>query len=342
LDYLIFLGAILLSVIVLMIIKRVILHRLQKWAQKTKTLIDDVLVRGIRKNLVPMLYFLAIYLCTQILEFGDTTQRVINIVALAFIMLFGTIFISSIIIYFFNRYWEKRNSKVDKNALKWIAALIKIVIWSAALLIFLDNVGVKITALITGLGIGGIAIAFAAQAVLEDIFSFVSIFFDKPFEMDDFIIVDDLMGTVEHIGVKTTRLRSLSGEQLIFSNKDLTSSRIKNYKRMKTRRIAFTLGVTYDTTLEQLRDIPGIIKSIIDGVENTTFDRAHFASYGDFSLNFEIVYYVLSEDYTVYMDTRQEINLLVKDAFDNRGIEFAFPTQTLIVQRGAANEEGLI
>ncbi len=339
LDYLIFLGAVILSVVVLVIIKKVILRRLQKRAEKTKTTVDDVLVGSVQKHLVPMLYFLAIYLCTQILRFGDAARRIINIVALAFIMFFGALFISSIIIYFFNRYWEKKNNKIDKHAIKWIAVLIKIIIWGAALLIFLDNIGVKITALITGLGIGGIAIAFAAQAVLEDIFSFVSIFFDKPFEMDDFIIIDDLMGTVEHIGVKTTRLRSLSGEQLIFSNKDLTSSRIKNYKRMKTRRIAFTLGVTYDTTLEQLREIPDIIKRIIDDIEKTTFDRAHFVAYGDFSLIFEVVYYVLSEEYAVYMDTRQEINLRVKDAFDSRSIEFAFPTQTLIMQRDAAKME---
>ena len=339
LDYLIFLGAILLSVIALIIIRKVILRRLQKWAKKTKTTVDDILVRSVRKNLVPILYFLALYLCMQILELDDTIASMIKIVTLAFVSFFGALFISSIVIYFFNKYWERKHNKVDKSALKWIATLIKILIWGAALLIFLDNVGVKITALVTGLGIGGIAIAFAAQAVLEDIFSFVSIFFDKPFEMDDFIIVDDLMGTVEHIGVKTTRLRSLSGEQLIFSNKDLTSSRIKNYKRMKSRRIAFTLGVTYNTTMEQLREIPDIIKRIIDGVEKTTFDRAHFATYGDSSLNFEVVYYVLSEDYAIYMETRQEINLGVKEAFDSCGIEFAFPTQTLIMQRDATNEE---
>ena len=182
-------------------------------------------------------------------------------------------------------------------------------------------------------GIGGVAIAFAAQAILADVFAFFSIIFDKPFEVDDLILTNGYMGTVEHVGIKTTRLRSLAGEQLVFSNATLTNSSLQNYKRMENRRILFKIGVTYDTSSEQLKEIPGLIKNLIENVACTTFDRVHFCEFADFSLNFEIVYYVLSSDYYVYMDILQEVNLRIKEEFDKRGIEFAFPTQTLYLQK---------
>jgi small-conductance mechanosensitive channel len=157
---------------------------------------------------------------------------------------------------------------------------------------------------------------------------------DRPFETGDFIILgSDHLGTVEHIGIKTTRIRSLGGEQIVMSNSDLTSSRIKNYKRMQKRRVVFKLGVTYQTPADKLKEIPVIIKEIITGINDTTFDRAHFSGYGDFSLNIEIVYYVLSSDYNKYMDTQQAINLAIYEEFEKRGIEFAYPTQTLFVER---------
>ncbi len=199
----------------------------------------------------------------------------------------------------------------------------------------LDNLGFKISAVIAGLGIGGIAVALAAQAILGDLFSYFAILFDRPFEVGDFIILGEYLGTIEHIGIKTTRIRSLSGEQLVFSNTDLTSSRLRNYKRMGKRRVVFKLGVTYQTTLKQLKTIPGIIENIIKGVKDTTFDRVHFSSYGDFSLIFEVVYYVMSRDYNKYMDIQQVINFAIKKEFEAGGIEFAYPTQTLYLTKTA-------
>lgn len=335
LSYLIFSLCIGTSILIIILFKYIILKRLSAWAAKTETKLDDLLIRGIKKYLLPLLFIGAFYLSTQILYMHPTLKRIIDIATLALIAFFGSVFISTAIIFLFNKYWEKKNTGSNKLAAKWIAVVIKALVWISALLLFLDNIGFEITALVAGLGIGGIAIAFAAQAILEDIFSFITIFFDRPFEIDDFIIVGDLKGTVEHIGIKTTRLRSLNGEQLIFSNKDLTNSRVRNYKRMQNRRVLFTLGVTYDTPLHKLKEIPGLIKDMIDKLEDTTFDRAHFFEYADFSLNFEIAYYVLSQDYKVYMDVRQEINYLIKEEFDSRGIEFAFPTQTIHLQNSA-------
>ncbi len=206
-------------------------------------------------------------------------------------------------------------------------------VWSLAGIILLDNFGYKVSSLIAGLGIGGIAVAIAAQALLKDFFSYFSILFDRSFKLGDFIIVGDYMGTVEHIGIKTTRIRSLGGEQLIFSNTDLTDSRVRNYKLMEKRRVLFRLGVTYQTPLRQLKDIPKIIENIIKNAKDTAFDRAHFFSYGDFSLIFEVVFYINGSDYNKYMDIQQEINFAIKEEFEKRGIEFAYPTQTLFVTK---------
>ena len=209
--------------------------------------------------------------------------------------------------------------------------ILRIVVWAIVLLLVLDNLGVNITALVAGLGVGGIAVALAAQSVLGDLFASLSIVLDKPFAVGDFVIIDDYLGSVEKVGLKTTRIRSLSGEQLIFSNNDLLNSRIRNYGRMFERRVVFTLGVTYQTPAEKLRLMPDIIREAIEAQEDVRFDRAHFQRYGDFALVFEIVYYVLSNDYAIYMDRQQSINLRVHERFAEEGIEFAYPTQTIFV-----------
>jgi small-conductance mechanosensitive channel len=210
---------------------------------------------------------------------------------------------------------------------------VKSLIWVLAVIILLDNLGYKVSTLIAGLGIGGIAVAIAAQALLKDFFSYFSIVFDRPFKIGDFIVIGDFMGTVEYIGIKTTRIRSLGGEQVIFSNTDLTDSRVRNYRLMEKRRVLFRIGVTYQTSLSQLKEIPEIIEDIIKDTKDAAFDRAHFFSYGDFSLIFEIVYFVLNSDYNKYMDIQQEINFAIKEEFERKGIEFAYPTQTLYVNK---------
>jgi len=188
------------------------------------------------------------------------------------------------------------------------------------------------TALITGLGVGGIAVGLAMQSILGDLFASMTIVLDKPFVMGDFIIVGDYQGSVEHIGLKSTRLRSLSGEQLVFSNQDLLSSRIRNYKRMFERRVLFKIGVLYETPLEKLRAIPATIRAIIEAQPKTRFDRSHFSSYGDSALTIESVYFVLAPEYAVYMDIQQAINLAIFEQFANEGIAFAYPTQTLYLK----------
>ncbi|MGH8720972.1 MAG: mechanosensitive ion channel family protein, partial [Burkholderiales bacterium] len=212
----------------------------------------------------------------------------------------------------------------------------RVVVWALALLIALDQLGFNVTALVAGLGIGGIAVALAVQNVLGDLFASMAIVLDKPFQVGDFIIVGDKPGTVEKVGLKTTRVKSLWGEQLVFANAQLLNSQISNYKRMQERRIAFAVGVTYETPLEKLRAIPGWLKAAVGAQPDLRFDRAHFKEYADFALIFETVYHVLSPDYNLYMDRQQAINLAIYGKFEAEGVQFAYPTRTLYLRRDTA------
>ncbi|HVW66222.1 MAG TPA: mechanosensitive ion channel family protein [Candidatus Peribacteraceae bacterium] len=214
-----------------------------------------------------------------------------------------------------------------------LRATILIILWTLGVLLVLSNIGINVLSLVTGLGIGGVAVALAVQNILGDIFSSFSIYLDQPFKEGDFIIVGQDMGTVKRVGMKSTRILSLSGEEIVISNRELTSVRVQNYKRMKERRVVFTIGVTYDTPVDKMKAIPETIKKIIESQSPTRFDRAHFSAFADSSLNFEIVYYVLDPDYTKYMDIQQTINLELMKAFAKDKIEFAFPTRTVYVAK---------
>lgn len=335
LDYLIVLGLFVGGVILLQILNTIILMNLKNWAKKTETTIDDFIIKIFKKTILPILYFAVFYLSAGYLTLIPAIRNAIDVLLVIILTIFSIRFLVAIINYGIETYLvktEKDESK--KKSLKGILVVIRIIVWGIGITFLLDNLGFKISTVIAGLGIGGVAVALAAQAILGDLFSYFAIFFDRPFEIGDFIIVGDYLGTVEYIGIKTTRIRSLGGEQLVFSNSDLTNSRIRNYKRMEKRRVVFKFGVVYQTTLAQLKEIPGIITNIIKGVKDTIFDRAHFSSYADFSLNFEIVYYILSSDYNKYMDIQQQINFAIKEEFEKKGIEFAYPTQTIYVEKG--------
>lgn len=211
--------------------------------------------------------------------------------------------------------------------------LAKVVVWAMVILLALDNLGINVTALVAGLGVGGIAVALAVQNILGDIFASLSITFDRPFVVGEFLAVGDFMGTVSQIGIKSTRLSSLSGEQLVMSNADLLKSRVRNYGRMKERRVVFTVGVTYETPTAALEKIPGIIRKAIESQKDTRFDRSHFSAHGAASLDFETVYYVLSSDYNRYMDIQQAINLQIHREFEALHVEFAYPTQRVLLER---------
>jgi small-conductance mechanosensitive channel len=215
------------------------------------------------------------------------------------------------------------------QSMRAIGFLATAVLYLVVLLWGLDNFGVNINTLVAGLGVGGIAVALAVQNILGDLFASLTIVLDKPFVYGDYIVVGEYKGTIEHVGLKTTRMRSQSGEQLVFPNADLLQSRIRNYKRMQERRVCFKFGVAYETPMEVLRSIPDQIRKTVESKPLTRFERAHLQNFGDSALEYEIVYWILDPEYAKYADTHQAVNLEILEAFKKRGIEFAYPTRTV-------------
>lgn len=335
LDYclatLFFLGALLF----IRITHHLVLRRARVWAARTKTSLDDFLLTVLQKSFLPLLYFGAFYLATQSLSLHTTLQKSLSVLGAALLTIVLIRGVVAVLRFLLLEHWlSKQKDRANlEGRIRGLMPILNIVVWGVGAVFFLDNLGFKITTVVAGLGIGGVAVALGAQAVLGDLFSYFAILFDRPFVIGDFIIVGDCLGTVEQIGIKTTRVRSLGGEILVFCNTDLTNSRVRNYKKMAERRVVFKLGLTYQTTLSQLREAPSLIREIVEKAPHTRFDRAHFSAYGDYALIFEIVYYVTKPDYAVYMDAQQIINLAIREEFDKLGIEFAYPTQTLLLTR---------
>jgi len=331
-------GAVLLICTWLILGRRAtLLRRLQPRAAATASRLDDAFVEMLKRTHLLFAVALALLVAVAAVEVGPRVERIGRLLAMLAILLqagrWGSILLRELI----ERKFVSAESTLEDPGRVAVGRFAifggRLVLWALLFLLALANAGVDISALVAGLGVGGVAVALATQNILGDLFASFSILLDKPFVPGDFVIVGDFMGTVEQIGVKTTRVRSLGGEQIVFANSDLLKSRLRNYKRMNERRIVFSLGLVYQTPPEKLRQVPEMLRRIIEGAEDTRFDRAHFASYGDFSLNFEIVYYVLDPDYNRYMDIQQRINFEIFERFAADKIEFAYPTQTLLVQR---------
>lgn len=336
-DWGIALGAALAALIAIRVFVRVIIGRIARLAARTRTDWDDLVAHALGRTKLSLLTVIALYVGSQVLTLSEGLRRAIISVTVIALLVQAGIWAGAALSFWLRQYRERELAKdrATVTTLTGVTFVAKMVIWSVVLLLALDNLGIDITALVAGLGIGGIAVALAMQNILGDLFASLSIVLDKPFVIGDFLIVDDYLGTVEHIGLKTTRVRSLSGEQLVFANSDLLNSRLRNYGRMFERRVLFKLGVTYQTPREKLTLIPTILRTAVEAQQQTRFDRSHFMEYGDFSLNVETVYYVLSSDYAAYMDIHQAILLQIHERFEQEGIEFAYPTQTVFVARDA-------
>lgn len=332
LDYIIAAGIILAAIIVIQIIKKKVITKIQEEEQKSGSK-HDLLTKAVKKLLIPFLYLGSIYISIKTLTFGEPADNYIKIIYEIIAAWYGIRFVIAFVNFVISKYVEKTRSEDESKKIRPLFAFTNFVIWIVGLMFLLDNMGFEISTIVAGLGISGIAVALAAQAILGDLFSYFVIFFDKPFEIGDFIVFDDKRGVVEKIGIKSTKVRSLSGEIIVVSNSNLTNTRLHNFKKMERRRVAFTIGVTYQTKPEHLKYIPGKIKDIIEEIELTEFDRSHFVNYGNFSLDFETVYYVLSNDYNVYMNIHQQVNLKLYEDFAEKGIEFAYPTQTLYLNK---------
>ena len=342
-DYLIALVILVAATVVVRMLCRLVFQRLKRWAIKTPTPLDDRLIAIVEKHLIPIVYLGSFYLAISNLVLHPILDRTIDVILIILATIFGVRLINSLIKYLLRLYCitHHRHNLNFETSINALLPAIRTVVWVIGVLFLLDNLGFNISAVVASLGIGGVAVALASQGILQDLFSYFAILLDRPFELGDFIIVGDYLGEVEYVGIKTTRLKSLSGEEIIIANTDLTGSRVRNFKRMRQRRVAFHFGVVYDTDSEQLATIPQIVERIIKQTKNVTFDRAHFWAYKDFSLDYEVVYFVRDNDYDRYMDAQQAINLQLKREFDRQGIKFAYPTQVNYLQLNSGNEKHL-
>jgi small-conductance mechanosensitive channel len=331
-DYLIAGGLALVVLIAIRLATLLLRRRMKAIAARTATSVDDLVIDVLGSTRGPLSAVLAFWIGSQTLVVPLRAATVFRQIAIIALWIQLGIWASAAIAGIAERMRARKVAAGDTASVGVIAmmgVLGRVLAWAIIILLILDNFGLDITALVAGLGIGGLAIALAVQNILGDLFASVSIIVDRPFTVGDFIAVDQLMGTVEHIGLKTTRVKALTGEQLILPNGDLLKSRIRNLKRMVERRVGLVIGVTYDTTPDQLEALPAVFRGAIEVEPQVRFDRAHFKVFADSSLQFEIVYWVTTADHSVYMDIQQRINLRIVRALAERDIAFAFPTRTV-------------
>lgn len=319
----------------LWLLKTLLRRQIARFAERTATQVDDLLVDLLGSVRPVILVILALFAGSLLLEIPEAKQKILRSIAIVAVLLQAAFWGNRLITYWLTHFLERRG-EADAAARTTISTLSfvgRLVLWSLLLLLALDNLGIKVTGLITGLGIGGIAVALAAQEVLKDLFASLTIAMDKPFLIGDFVIVGDLKGTVEYIGIKTTRLRSLTGEQLVFSNSDIIATRLRNFGRMERRRIAANIGLVYQTPPERVERAVQIIREAVERREGVTLDRCHFSAFGDFALIIEVIYFVETGDYLTYMNHQQAINFEVLTRFNAEAIAFAYPTQTVWMER---------
>lgn len=339
LDYGVAAAAFLAVVVGFMVARKLLLTRLLALAQKTETDLDDFFVELLGMVKSPECYLLGFYFASRSLHFDARANHLLRAVVVVALAYRALTMLQLSAEYAVRRSMTGPDSdQANKDTAKTVSLIIRGLLWVLATIFVLDNLGINVTSMVAGLGIGGVAVALAAQAVLGDLFSALAIHLDKPFMVGDFITVDEMMGTVERIGIKTTRLRSLSGEQLVMSNSKLTSSSIRNYKKMRERRVVFRFGLLYSTPADALAEIPAILGGLVAKDKMLRFDRAHFMSLGESSLDFEVVYYVLDADYNKYMDCHQRLLLALVSEVRRRGLDFAYPTRTLFIEGSAKGQ----
>ena len=315
----------------LKIFRKVVLVKLKKLAKKTKTDLDEMLIDAIESLGNFFYFFIALYFPLKYLDFSSMLNNFLDSAIIIIVSFYVVRGLAVGVDYGVKEVSKKRES--GTSVVRFMGLFIKVLLWMVALIFILSNLGVEVTSLIAGLGVGGLAVALALQNVFDDLFSAFSIYLDKPFEHGDFIIIGEHMGVVKNIGLKTTRIESLWGQEIVISNKELTTTRIDNYKKMNKRRIHFKFGVTYQTPNAKLKKINDIVVEIFDKIPLADLDRTHFKEFGDFSLNYEIAYYVQSSDFADYMNVQQEINFQLKERFEKESIEFAYPTQTIFLEK---------
>jgi small-conductance mechanosensitive channel len=320
--------------------RRIAANRYAKLAQTERIELMEVPLQVLGKTGGLFITVLALFLGLATLEVGPKLQRVAaTALTIAFFWQVGIWATTGLAAYLEHKQRSALNAdRAAIGSLGIIGFVGRVLVWTVVAMMVLDNLGIDVTALVAGLGVGGIAVALAVQNVLGDLLASLSITLDRPFVVGDFLIVGDYLGSVERIGIKSVRLRSLSGEQLIMSNADVLSSRVRNYGRMAERRVVFTFLVTYETSRAALKQIPDTVREIVQAQTDVRFDRSHLSKFGDFAFEFETVYYVLSADYNRYMDIPQSILFALHEALERAGVDIAIPTRRLLLETPNAGE----
>lgn len=326
-------GVAIVAVLLIFLIRGIANRRYQKFLQTPEVELLEVPMHVIARTTALFIVVLGAFIALSFLQTTHKVDRIAQTIMTVVACWQAGVWASTAAIAWIETR-RRRTIETDRasaGSYSIIALITRAVIWAVVALLTLDNLGVNVTTLVAGLGVGGIAVALAVQNVLGDLLASLTITLDKPFVIGDFLVIGDFMGAVEYIGIKSTRLRSLGGEQIVMSNGDLLNGRVRNYGRMQERRVVFTVGVVYETPRVKLQQIPARIRSIIEAQQQTRFDRCHLARFNNFSIDYECVFYVLSSDYNKYMDIQQEINLQIHQVFEDMGVEFAYPTQKLFV-----------
>jgi small-conductance mechanosensitive channel len=334
-------GVILLAWVFLQVATRTVIRHLRRAAERTEGRLDDLLVELLHKTRFLFVFVISAYAGSRLLTLPQAAKQVLWVGFVIAMLAQAGYWGNGLVNFWFSRTVRRRlgGDAAAATSLAALGFLAKLAIWAVVLLVTLDNMGVSITTLVAGLGITGIAVALGVQSVFKDVFASLSIIVDKPFVIGDFIAVGDLAGTVERIGLKTTRVRSLSGEEIVFSNGDLLDSRVRNYKSMTERRIAFTFDLTVDTPTDRLREIAALVRSEVEKVRGVRFDRCHLRSFANSALSFEVVYFVLSGVYLESMNARHAVNLGILQAFETRGVRLAYPTRTVYLRSAPGSED---
>jgi len=317
--------------VALSVIQRVLVKRLGAFAARTETQWDDLAVEIVRRTTPYFLVVIAVYAATRVVPPSLEGARVLRVISVILVLLQAGVWGNALIGFAADHYSRRRASGDvgTRTTIQAVGYAGRFVLWMLLLITALQNFGINVTALVTGLGVGGIAIALAVQNILGDLFAALAIVLDQPFVVGDSIQVDNINGTIEHVGLKTTRIRSLSGEQVVISNADLLKSRIRNYQRMALRRVSFNIDLGFDTPPDKVASVPAIVRQIVEAQPLTRFDRCHLLSFADSGLRLEAVYYVLDPDYHKYADAQHAINLELLRHFQRDRIEFGFATRTL-------------
>ncbi|DAC72433.1 MAG TPA: mechanosensitive ion channel family protein [Thermoplasmata archaeon] len=333
-----------LSLIIGWIVYHLFEHYFSKWAKKTKTTLDDEIIKNTKRPIYFFVLIVGFYYAIDQLSILKTYQFfIVQIFLVAEVFLVAYIItriINVLLSWYAERMVKTGKKAVSSNILLVFKKVLHVFVYIFAFLYLLYVSRIDLSGAVVGLGVTGIAIAFALQSILGDAFSAFTIYFDRPFEIGDYVIIGNYEGTITNISMKSTRMKLLQGEELVISNKEITGGSLRNFKKMENRRVAFSIGVTYDTSLEKLKKIPVLVKKIIEKCNDVEFQRVHFKEYGTFSLNFEVVYVMKSPDYIKYLDIQQSINYAIKEVFEKEKIDLAFPTQTILLNQTNTPSKG--